>query len=834
MPADPDELDAIAATVAQVYAEAETTLVRLVARHLDGDAEAPEWVTTKLGAVKALRRSVTAVLAALQADSSTALREAAAAAYRNGWSSVGAELVVEWFPKSGIGQDAKAAAKDLPGFGAVEALAQAVHRDVGARSSNILRDVLDAYRATIAAASGRILTGTQTRRQASQAAWRGLIDRGLSSFVDRSGRRWRLSSYVEMAARTVTQRAAVTGQTDRLDTLGVTLVSVSNAPRECPLCRPFEGKILRTDNGPTGWIEVPHQTRDGETVRVHVEATLAEARAAGFQHPNCRHSVSAYLPGISRLPEPGSTADPEGYQATQRQRELERAIRTAKLREAGGIDGAAGQVRAAQNRLREHLAAHPELKRLRYREQIGAGNIQTGHVDAAGGIGPTVQPTLDGTTAKQVRPAPAAEPSVVERQAVTNDPGQLDLLAMPEQRAEASHLANALTAGQRKPADLTVDQLQRVDQALAERAAQLGKPGQISPAHKAVRRELDQRKPAPEAPKVEPKPEPPKPGAKVLAQLLDVDDDLTDAALIDRLASGEGTGAERAEWTAAYKRFLALADAGAETAAHKRFLPKLIKHEDPVKLVRRRLGQLKDDEQRAATLRALWRELDRRADTDATPPGMQHGRRFRDNGEAVSWAMAEMPLPPITASERAAVVAYTGNEYRLINNGLRGWQAPPPDKQDRYNKLVKGVDAAFAKASLEEPLIVHRGAGAPLAESLGADLADPASMQALVGKVFQEPGYVSTSIGARAAFSGDIYLMFRIPQGYQAMNAMHLSKYGTSEREILIRRDAHYVVHAAYQRGPAWYIEAEIVPDDWEPGADWAPDPYGDAWEGYR
>ncbi|MCP2169191.1 hypothetical protein LX83_006075 [Goodfellowiella coeruleoviolacea] len=81
--------------------------------------------------------------------------------------------------------------------------------------------------------------------------------------------------------------------------------------------------------------------------------------------------------------------------------------------------------------------------------------------------------------------------------------------------------------------------------------------------------------------------------------------------------------------------------------------------------------------------------------------------------------------------------------------------------------------------------------------------------------------------------------MFRVPEGYQAMNAMHISQYGTSEREFLIRRNSRYVVHAVYQhavpgQGDRWFIEAEIVPDSWSPGPDWTPDPYGDAWEGYQ
>lgn len=89
---------------------------------------------------------------------------------------------------------------------------------------------------------------------------------------------------------------------------------------------------------------------------------------------NCRCTLGIYLPGVTsplvHRPDPG------GYVAGQRQRELERRIRSAKRGRVLALDDAAAKqagrkVREAQEALRVHLAAYPELKRLRYREQIG-------------------------------------------------------------------------------------------------------------------------------------------------------------------------------------------------------------------------------------------------------------------------------------------------------------------------------------------------------------------------------------------------------------------------------------------------------------------------------
>lgn len=323
MAVNPEHLDEIASTVGQLYREAETALAHTIARHLDGDLDRdipePVWAERKLAAVRELRRSASAILAGLQADTSRAIRQAAAEAFRAGWRSALDELPARWFPRSGL----------------------------------------------------------------SESAWQRFVERGITAFYDRAGGRWKLGSYAEMATRTVTQRAAVAGQTDRLHAAGVSLVYVSNTVQECALCRPFEGRVLRLDAEPTGTVQVPHQFTN-EPVEVDIVDTLAGAQLAGLFHPNCRHSVSAYLPGVTKPPQP--TADPEGDKARQRQRQIERQIRKYKLRHVVSFDDDARKhanrkVREWQGVMRDHPRRTPELKRLRYREQPGAGNISASTSD---------------------------------------------------------------------------------------------------------------------------------------------------------------------------------------------------------------------------------------------------------------------------------------------------------------------------------------------------------------------------------------------------------------------------------------------------------------------
>ena len=155
--------------------------------------------------------------------------------------------------------------------------------------------------------------------------------------------------------RTGTANAAVQGHQDKLVENGQDLVIISDAPRECPLCRPFEGKVFSLSGTDPKY------------------PPLATARAGGLWHANCRHSSSLYQEGFTKPR--GETADPESYKAGQKQRRLERKIREQKRLEAAGLDDQAkkkarAKIRNTQAQLREHVDAN-DLRRLPYREQIG-------------------------------------------------------------------------------------------------------------------------------------------------------------------------------------------------------------------------------------------------------------------------------------------------------------------------------------------------------------------------------------------------------------------------------------------------------------------------------
>ncbi|MFG2780817.1 phage minor capsid protein [Streptomyces prunicolor] len=365
MPVSPDMAEDLASAVSALYEQAELAVIEKVTRALAQGLDSPLWADLKLRAIGSLRTAIENIIAALQANAVGTVHQAVAEAYNRGQQAAVAEL----------GALSVAAPAIPPGTHAVDRLASALVRETGATHTRILRTGMDVYRQVVAEASSAPLLGASTRREAAERALAKFADRGVTGFIDRSGRAWNLTSYTEMATRSALGRAAVQAHTERLASAGIDLVVVSDAPEECPRCEPWEGKILRL-TGPSGpdTVEVEHATEDDRMVRVRVAGSLPEARAAGLFHPNCRHSQSAYLPGLTRPAGPKADRTRATYEQSQQQRYFERQVRAWKRRAAGSIDDADrtkanAKVRAYQGRIRE-LVADTGLPRKSRREQI--------------------------------------------------------------------------------------------------------------------------------------------------------------------------------------------------------------------------------------------------------------------------------------------------------------------------------------------------------------------------------------------------------------------------------------------------------------------------------
>lgn len=358
MPVSPDAAAAHAKAVGEVAARVELWMLQQLAELLAHGIDRDDWANETLRRIRLWRARLDQGVAGAADELAEAVSDALLGASADGYALALGDLPESLHrppaPAAGPVADAKVLGEQLG----------AVLQYVPGMLEQILRD-------TVAAGAAEVAGGMVGRVAAAQHVLDRLLAHGITGFRDQAGRAWSLTSYVEMAVRTASARVAIDAHVDALQAAGQSLVRVSDSPRECPKCRPWEGAILSLTPVVAG-VLVQSSTDPGQMMLIEPEATLAEAREDGLFHPNCTHSISLFQIGVGRPT--GVTYDPEGYDAKQRQRAMERKIREWKRREALALDPAAaakarGKVREWQAALRDHIDAH-DLKRLRRREQI--------------------------------------------------------------------------------------------------------------------------------------------------------------------------------------------------------------------------------------------------------------------------------------------------------------------------------------------------------------------------------------------------------------------------------------------------------------------------------
>ena len=101
---------------------------------------------------------------------------------------------------------------------------------------------------------------------------------GLVAFVDRSGKQWNMSTYVEMLARTTVMKIHNEAVKNEFVAHGEDLVIISYHLPTCEMCKPWNGRIVSLTGATKGY------------------PTMTDAEAEGLFHPNCRHAFSLYIP----------------------------------------------------------------------------------------------------------------------------------------------------------------------------------------------------------------------------------------------------------------------------------------------------------------------------------------------------------------------------------------------------------------------------------------------------------------------------------------------------------------------------------------------------------
>lgn len=171
----------------------------------------------------------------------------------------------------------------------VDALIKSVHSDFAKADTAVLRMMNDTYRSTIFKYGMYVTNGVYTEKQAYDAAVKDFLSRGINCIEYKDGRRVNIADYTSMAIRTANQRAYMAGEGETRKWLGETLVLISHHATSCPLCKPFENKVLIDDVYSGGKQE------DGDYM------LMSQAMAAGLFHPRCRHGLGTYYPELEDI-----------------------------------------------------------------------------------------------------------------------------------------------------------------------------------------------------------------------------------------------------------------------------------------------------------------------------------------------------------------------------------------------------------------------------------------------------------------------------------------------------------------------------------------------------
>lgn len=179
----------------------------------------------------------------------------------------------------------------------MEALVKATISDMEKAETAILRMADDKYRQIIFQAQAYANSGAGTYEKAVDMAVKDYTAAGLNCVEYKNGARHTLQDYADMALRTASKRAYLTGEGEKRKEWGISTVIMNKRGNPCPKCLPWVGKVIIDDVWSGGSRE------DGNY------PLMSEAIAAGLYHPRCKDSHNTYLEGISTPPGDKFTKD---------------------------------------------------------------------------------------------------------------------------------------------------------------------------------------------------------------------------------------------------------------------------------------------------------------------------------------------------------------------------------------------------------------------------------------------------------------------------------------------------------------------------------------------
>lgn len=232
--------------------------------------------------------------------------------------------------------------------GKVQALVKATTGDLVKAEHAMLRKANDEYRKVIYNAQTYLATGSGTLDQAIDMASNDFLSRGINCVVYKGGRHVNIATYAEMSLRTTNKRVGLYADGAKRQELGVHTVKVSKYGMCSKTCLPWQGRVYVDDVYSGGTAE------EAEELNLPL---LSTAIAGGLFHPNCKHQLSTYYPGLENDDE-GDPRDNsvqltyENPPGTQEHHYLQHQIQRERRLQAGSL---------SEDKIREHSNKEQKL-----------------------------------------------------------------------------------------------------------------------------------------------------------------------------------------------------------------------------------------------------------------------------------------------------------------------------------------------------------------------------------------------------------------------------------------------------------------------------------------
>jgi hypothetical protein len=234
--------------------------------------------------------------------------------------------------------------------------------ELGRVSATLLEGANRIYIDTVTKAVVKVQLGVSGRTAIAETA-KEWAETGIPALVDSANRTWTTEAYAQTIIRSTSTKAANDSQLARMEELDEDLVEVSSHMGSRPEHADFQGRIYS--------ISGKHPKYDALSVTGY-------GTAGGIGGVNCRHVLYPYFPGTKKTysPQPEKRNE-ESYKRSQKQRYIERSIRSAKrelsamerIGDDAAIQEARAKVRSRQAAMREFIDSTGRARQYA-REQI--------------------------------------------------------------------------------------------------------------------------------------------------------------------------------------------------------------------------------------------------------------------------------------------------------------------------------------------------------------------------------------------------------------------------------------------------------------------------------